>query len=247
MSNQTFAAVALMFSACVPGTFGGATTLPVARPEPAPMVSPASPPTTRPSDAQIATAIKPIEDALVDLSWIKYNEQGGLKDASGGNSAALVTSGNACKVAVERALAMGVSPARPITASGNAGRESTTLGAAKLETCDRLIARGRAYDASVEAAQHASTDQITVPYKAAGIAGDKLELLVLHDGYGFQGLGGVALATPRQLAQASVIFERMTSEVDGRITLRRYKFKGNKKMDYSEQVFDQPPGLAAFR
>lgn len=87
--------------------------------------------------------------------------------------------------------------------------------------------------------------QVTRPLTAAGIRGEKLQLLVDHAGYRFYGLGGGALTAPAQLAKAKVIFELTSNEEAWMV--RRYQFAGNKLAGSSAETYLARPDATAFR
>jgi hypothetical protein len=156
-----------------------------------------------------------------------------------GSGDALLAVGKKCTADLDAAVAAGADTKAKIP------EIELTIPEAKAQICDRITARAQTLDADREAEIRADEDRITKPLKAAGIAGDKLKLLLEHDGYAFYGVGGAELRDPAQLAKARLIFEVTTSYEA--VTVRRYVFAGNKLKGMTYENYLAQPGSHAFR
>lgn len=183
-----------------------------------------------------------IQEALRDVWFMDENEKT-LASASTGNGPGMVADGAACAKAAAALLASGVSPTYEIR--DPQGR-TVALGKAKQAVCDPVSARAATWEARIASAQSESNQKIAAPLKAAGITGDRLALLIRHDGYEMLGAGGRTLGTPKALKHASLIFETLRLN-DGTWTVRRYEFEGDTLVGTTEQGYRLQPGATAFQ
>lgn len=84
-------------------------------------------------------------------------------------------------------------------------------------------------------------------YSAAGIAGDKLDLIAKYDGVYWRLVGGDRTDDPKKLAKARVLFQWLEAEDkdDTRFvihTIRRYQFKGNTLAGTTEKQYRRAKG-----
>jgi hypothetical protein len=162
------------------------------------------------------------------------------------NGAKMIASAAKCSSEVDRMIAAGM-PTDVVVRIGNSEPLNITMSEAKAKVCEPLAKAASTFAKDVGAARSERTEKIAKPYKAVGISGDRLELLVDHINYAMYGVGGGELRTPQQLKNAKVIFELLGPGTDGLYTLRRYQFSGNKLVGTTSREFILRPGAKFFR
>lgn len=115
------------------------------------------------------------------------------------------------------------------------------------KVCDVLATVMPPFVTEARAKLATNTEAAAAPYKAAGIGGDKLALIVKYDGVEWRLVGGKATDDPATLAKASVLFQWLEADDpdDARYvvhTIRRYKFKANALVDQSEKQYRRKAG-----
>jgi hypothetical protein len=131
---------------------------------------------------------------------------------------------------------------------GKSEPKQITMGEAKEKVCAPLAKAAASFGKDVTQAHDDRVAKVAAPYKAAGIGGDRLALLVDHVAYAMYGVGGGELRTPQQLKTAAVIFELLGPNTDsGLYTVRRYQFKGDKLVATTSQDYYKRPGAKAFK
>lgn len=185
------------------------------------------------------------ERALTDAQdWIYLTSQIDTSTRNIDNGPKLVEASVTCGKELDRLFAAGMSPEleievgmRPITVK---------LGAAKQQICEPLAGLAKTYAKDAVAALAAKRAHAAAPYKAVGIKGERLALLVDHVDYAMFASGGRELTTPKQLKTASIIFE-LLGDQSSIWTVRRYEFKGDKLISTTEKEYFLKPGAAAFK
>lgn len=162
---------------------------------------------------------------------------------SAANLPRLKKSAEDCIAKTDRALTEGA----PATLVAEFGRRNVeiALGDFKTKICKPLSDMIEKYGADPEGMQRARWEEKAKPYRAVGIKGDRLDLLVDHIDYAMYAVGGRELTTPKQLKAAKIIFEMLSND-DG-WTVRRYVFKGNKLVSTTSKSYLLKPGAKAFR
>ena len=190
----------------------------------------------------VGEAVRALDEPEKDIEWMELNEDAGLDQAASGNGDRLIADGRRCFEDVERLIAQHV----PTDARFTVRAQTLTLGEAKAKICEPLAAKAATWDASIAAAKDGATDKAAAPYKAIGVTGDRLDLMVRHDGYAMYAVGGRELTSPKAKKAAPVIFE-LLGDSHSDWTLRRYQFKGDTLVATTERGFRVRPGAAAFR
>jgi hypothetical protein len=109
--------------------------------------------------------------------------------------------------------------------------------------CTRLDASVQASQARHDASEKALSAKIDAPLIAAGLSGDKLEMMGFDDD--IYGPGAIKL-TPAQFRRASVVF-RVKQGADYEWTLHRFTFKGDKLISETQEGFLTQPGPSKYR
>jgi hypothetical protein len=109
--------------------------------------------------------------------------------------------------------------------------------------CARLDASVQASQARHDANDKALSAKIDAPLIAAGLSGDKLEMMGFDDD--IYGPGAIKL-TPAQFKRASVVF-RVRQGADYEWTLHRFTFKGDKLISETQEGFLTQPGPSKYR
>jgi hypothetical protein len=147
----------------------------------------------------------------------------------------------ACKATVVAAAGKNAK----LKTNGVSGRLSLADFDAKV--CDVLATVMPPFVTEARAKLAANTVAAAAPYRAAGIAGDKLALIVKYDGVEWRLVGGKVTDDPATLAKASVLFQWLEADDpdDARYvvhTIRRYKFKGDALVNQSEKQYRRKAG-----
>jgi hypothetical protein len=186
-----------------------------------------------------ADAAKALEPFASSLLWMQNVAPG-----QGGADAleALKKAAAGCHVAVERVVAAGARLDGKVVVRG----VERTLEKARQDICGTLAADVPGYVARHDEAVRARREQVMAPYRAAGIAGEKLELIITYDGVFWRGIGGDIVADPGKISRADVLFQWLEDR-DGSHVIRRYQFSGNKLVRKTEKTYLVRPGSDAFR
>lgn len=191
--------------------------------------------------AQAEKAVSPAKEFLFFLSYVdkaSNHEE---------NGPAMAKAAATCSAEIDRLLAAGM-PTDIKVRIGNAEHFEIPMSEAKAKVCEPLAKAAKTWAKDVGAARTERSDKIAKPYKAVGITGDRLELLVDHIDYAMYGVGGGQLRTPQQLKGAAVIFELLGPNTEtGRYTLRRYQFKGNTLVSTTSADYRRRPAASAYR
>jgi hypothetical protein len=182
-----------------------------------------------------------LDTALGALEWLKEIDPETNHESNGKH---LADKAKACRDALATARAQGLPEDVELLVSSR-GDLKVTLARADAELCTPLADAADKFAGEVTAAKKARFDRIAKPYKAAGIGGERLELLVEHDGIQFYGAGKVELSSPSKLAHAKVLFE--LGHDDTSWTIIRYELRGDKLVSTTTQTFDREPNGKAFR
>ncbi len=137
--------------------------------------------------------------------------------------------------------------ARAVDPEMRVGMRSMSLDEFEAQICKPLGEVTRGWTAAARAALRARNEKAAAPYQAAGIGGQKLDLIVAYAGVSWRLKGGEASDEPKKLAKASVLFHWLDApdRIDPRYminTIRRYEFKGNDLAGVSEERFRRPKG-----
>jgi hypothetical protein len=186
-----------------------------------------------------AEAGKALEPFAATLLWMANVAPG-----EGGRDAVsrLEKAAAECPAAVDKAVAAGAHLDGKVVVRD----VEKTLEKARKDICDGLAAKVPDYLARHKEAVRARREQTLAPYKAAGMGGDKLELMIAYDGVYWRGVGGDVVSDPTKLARATVLFHWL-EDAQGTHTIRRYQFSGNKLVKKSEKTYFKRPGSDAFR
>ncbi|MCE9574339.1 MAG: hypothetical protein K8W52_14425 [Deltaproteobacteria bacterium] len=149
-----------------------------------------------------------------------------------------------CNELTDEAVKYGLDPNLKVELDSGDGKWSGKLGEVKAQVCDKGTA---ALKAAVEA-------QLG-PFKAAGIAGDKLDMIASYYPLGFYIPGGsysVGATDPKALKKANVWFVISEGDYCGvdkiEYVFKRYQFDKNQKIaKTSEKKYCGDPGAKAVR
>lgn len=188
----------------------------------------------------LALAQKTLIDAQKLIDWL------GLIDKASGMDRAmaekLAAGAKACSDGIAQLVADGAPTDVPIEVDG-AG--AVTLRDAPHAICEPLAAAAATFAKDVTSAHVAKRNAIAAPYRAAGITGDRLELLVAEDGVAKYAIGGAELTSPKALAAARVLFEESH---DGDIwTVTRFELRGDALRKTTRAQYVLKPDSRAFR
>jgi hypothetical protein len=165
------------------------------------------------------------DESYVDGQMIVDNERWGDPDA--------------CRAAV--------TAARALDPELRVGSDRLSLDDFAAKVCEPLGTVTRGWVSAARAALRARNEAAAAPYAAAGIKGDKLDLIVSYSGVYWRLKGGERTDDPKKLADASVLFQWLEApdRADPRWTIhtiRRYEFKGNSLAGVSEKQYRRPKG-----
>ncbi|MBA3465534.1 MAG: hypothetical protein H0T46_36715 [Deltaproteobacteria bacterium] len=184
--------------------------------------------------------LEPLHDArrAVEFAWIAVGhvEEDGV---------ALKT--EAVLVNYETALAKCKAGIATAKAAGLKKLGSTTVddGEKKCNTFEKEMVRYRLEVAEAMKEVRAYRDSLVKIYTGLGIGGEKMEFLIEYDKKALYAVGGKELTTAKELAKAPVLFSVSGSDS---VTVRRYQFKGNKLVKFTEQDYvTGRPGPNGFR
>lgn len=172
--------------------------------------------------------VKPGDSVLTDHLITEYETLG---DAAACRSAA--------KTAVDLDTKLKVQGAGSVGAVAVADFET--------KVCDELAKLVPTFVADARAKLKEHMKEVLAPYVAAGIAGDKLDLIGKYEGVEWRLTGGKVTSDPAALAKAAVIFQWLEAEdrEDARYvihTIRKYQFKGNTLAGTSEKQYRRKKG-----
>lgn len=190
---------------------------------------------------QIGAAKAALEAAQHGLDWLGEID---LASNHAENAAKLAKVARECDAAVDTLSAAKLERVEVSRWAG--GFVTITIADAKATVCARLAKAATTFAGDVTTARKAAWERAAAPYKAVGISGERLELLVSLSGRALYGRGGTEITSPRQLAKANVLFEVLTA-ADGTVTVRRYALRGNRVVGKSSKDYLRRPGAAAFR
>ncbi|MFN0247888.1 MAG: hypothetical protein ACKV2T_13450 [Kofleriaceae bacterium] len=135
-----------------------------------------------------------------------------------------VKEGNDCFVAVDAAIAAGVVADRKV----KIGEEMMTIKEARTKVCKEYLDWGVMVKGKIKESHAADREKRSAPYKAAGVAGAKLELFLEYDDvYWRGGANCQRIYEIKQLAKAKALFHWLENP-DGTHSIRKYTFSGNK-------------------
>jgi hypothetical protein len=137
--------------------------------------------------------------------------------------------------------------ARKIDPAMKVGKRNLPLEVFSTEVAEPLATVAPKWIADARAAFRARNEKIAAPYVAAGIAGQKLDLIVSYGGVYWRLKGGERTDDPQKLARAAVLFQWLSApdSDDPRFeinTVRRYEFKGNALARVTEKRYRRPEG-----
>jgi hypothetical protein len=142
-------------------------------------------------------------------------------------------------------IAEALAGARGFDQTTTVGRDGISLAEYETRVAGPLAELGPRWLAAARAALRARNAKAAAPYVAAGIAGQKLDLIVSYEGVYWRLPGGGRTDDPKKLAKANVLFQWLESQDpdDPRYTLntiRRYQFDGNDLENVSEKRYRRP-------
>ena len=188
-----------------------------------PHVTPTTVASSGSSQPDVTRAERAVKEAAQALDWLRNADQESNHEA---NATYLLDTGRSCTAALDAVP----SHARLEVALDGESR-TFRVDEARTQFCDKVTAAGTTFAADVRTAKAERHAKVAGPYEAAGITGDRLQLLVDHDGYAFYGVGGAELTTPAQKKRAKVLFEVVSHEDPATgltiHTVRRYEFRGD--------------------
>lgn len=137
--------------------------------------------------------------------------------------------------------------ARKIDPAMKVGKRNLSLDQFEAEVSNVLTDVAPKWIADARAAVRARNEKIAAPYVAAGISGQKLDLLVSYDGVYWRLKGGERTDDAKKLAKASVLYHWLSIKDDEYPlfeinTIRRYEFKGNALVGVTEKRYRRPEG-----
>ena len=178
-----------------------------------------------------------------DLGFIAENERDLEGSGAGNQGPRLIENASRCREAVEHALANGVAATAPLEVETFLSRSQTmTLGEVITRVCEPLAVKARSWGTDVQRAKDQARARIEAPYRAAGIAGDKLALVIESKVYG---IGGGELS-PAAANRATIVFA-LDGGGDRAWTLFRYVFSGNRRVSETREELWLRPGPSKFR
>jgi hypothetical protein len=238
---------ALLLSACtIPGLTTGSTlsagsSSPATPAEPATGVA-ASAPAAPAADSPAPPPLTPRDVDAIDTAATVLAQitAGTLTPGSGMREQYLRDDAMFCSQRVETLIAQG----NPRSAKLPLAAAKVTLGEADATICQPLAKAADGWTEREKAAYAAQNDAVLEPYRKAGVAGDKLELV---DDLGKQLIGpGRADPTPAVVAKASVLFS-LRHDGFRQWTIVRYAFKGNTQVSVTEKGYRDQPGPDQYR
>ena len=174
---------------------------------------------------------------------LAINNRDRAHSAADGGGKLGIEAAQQCSDAVKHAYDTGATPSTVLLVDGY---KKVLLGEVDAKYCKPLAELARTFDADLVTARHAEHDTVGAPYKAAGIAGDKLRFAIESDGFDRWAPGKRTLTTPAAIAHASVIYELIGGDDTG-WTLERFQFSGNKLVSKTAEGFVVRPGASKFR
>ncbi len=187
----------------------------------------------------LALAQKTLIDAQKLIDWL-----GMIDKASNDphNAETLAAGAKACSDGIAQLVADGAPTDIPVEVDG-AG--AVTLRDARHAICEPLAAAAKTFAGDVTSAHVAKRNTVAAPYLKVGITGDRLELLIAHDGDAKYAIGGAELTVPKALKAARVLFEESH---DGDVwTVTRYEFRGDALLKTTSAQYVMKPDSRAFR
>jgi len=178
--------------------------------------------------------------------WLRFLANIDMATNHEENGAKMAASAKKCVSEIERLAAAGM-PMDVVVRIANTDPVELPMSQVKDKICAPLAKAAGSFAKDVGTARTERTEAIAKPYKAAGITGERLNLLVDHIDYAMYGVGGNQLRTPQQLKNAKVIFELLGPGTDGLYTLRRYQFSGDKIVSTSSRDFWVRPGAKFYK
>ena len=221
-----------------PGATKSGNSNPAIRLADAPALCAAYAKTSRGLVAQFEAA-RALAPYVSQLTWMANVTPGQGGDAPVQN---LAKAGEECRAAVDRAVAAGARLDGKLVVK----EVEKTLEQARRDVCEALATQAPEYIARHREATREKREKAMAPYRAAGISGQKLELMIQYDGVYWRGVGGNTVTDPRDLAKAQVLFHWLEA-ADGTQVVRRYQFAGQKLLRTSEKTYRRQPGSDAFR
>jgi hypothetical protein len=135
-----------------------------------------------------------------------------------------VKEGKECSAQIDAAIAAGVVADRKI----KIGEEMMTLTEGRTKVCQVYLEWAVMVTGRIKESHAADREKRAAPYKAAGVAGAKLELFLEYDDvYWRGGANCQRISDIKQLAKAKALFHWLENP-DGTQTIRKYTFNGNK-------------------
>jgi hypothetical protein len=141
-----------------------------------------------------------------------------------------------------RMVANALAEARKLEPDMKVGKRKVSLDSFEAEVAAPLKDVAPRWIADARAAFRARNEKLAAPYIAAGIAGEKLDLVVTYGGVYWRLEGGERTDDARKIARAPVLFQwlEMKDPEDQRFdihTIRRYEFGGNKLLGVTEKRY----------
>ncbi|HKA88229.1 MAG TPA: hypothetical protein VKE22_11200 [Haliangiales bacterium] len=190
----------------------------------------------------LGQARKAVEEAARALEWMKMIDKASNHEENG---AKLIATAKACNAAIGTLAAAKMDTIK-VARPGRSDHDKVPVAEIDGRYCAPLAKVAATFADEVRQARRAEWERLAAPYKAAGLTGDKLDLVVSLSGRAIYGRGGGELTTPREKKAASVMFEVLTAN-NGSVTLRRYQFSGDKLIKTTSADYPYRPSPAAYR
>ncbi|HZI44746.1 MAG TPA: hypothetical protein VFD53_05980 [Ilumatobacter sp.] len=131
----------------------------------------------------------------------------------------------------------------------NTGTSTYTIAEYEAKVCDQLAALHPTFIADARTELRKAIEKTMAPYVAAGIGGQKLEMMIRYDGVYWRLPGGARTDDPKTLAAASILFHWLEAEdaEDPNYvlhTIRKFTFKGNDLVKVGERAYRKKKGAA---
>jgi hypothetical protein len=175
--------------------------------------------------------------------WLQWYSDIDIASNHEENQEKLVASAARCDSELTRLLAAGVDPELVVKIGRDS--EKVKITEAKTKLCEPLAKIAKTFAKTVEAERKARYERAAKPYKAVGINGDKLDFIINNED-SIRGVGGRALASPKELKAAKIMFVT-TSDSNDFYSVTRYVFSGDRMASSTTKRYDREPGAGAYR
>jgi hypothetical protein len=172
-----------------------------------------------------AVKLAPVAALMTDLVNSKrINSQGDPGSYGGGMGEVFVKKGKECLEKTDAAIAAGAPADRKV----KVGEEQMSIKEGRTKVCQDYVDWAVSIGGKIKESHAADREKRAAPYKAAGVAGAKLELFLEYDDVYWRGGSNCQrIYDIKQLAKAKALFHWLEN-ADGTHTIRKYTFNGNK-------------------